>query len=209
MFDPAVIASSFTVYGIVMPRRRGVPCGIGAPADRRTFCTDAQHVGQQRASASGGHGRRRLNLRQCPIDQLPSLLAAEHLLADRFHDVLGHDAADHRQFGAAATDRTAASSSGFSPSPKNACPAASPKPCRDDHGDRGLAALHRLARRVGGRLRHLEFLSACGPGHDRLRDRAAVLIDDRDGNPRRLAVASGAGKDRRRKTTRSRSARRS
>ena len=67
---------------------------------------------------------------------------------------------------------------------------------RDHDGDGGAPRPDRLARLVLRRRRDLQVLVRLGAGDDRLRDRAAVLIDDRDGDPRRLAVLAAAGEDR-------------
>src|SRR4029077_14974087 len=67
---------------------------------------------------------------------------------------------------------------------------------RDHHGDRGLAVPDQAARLVLGRRRDLEVAVALRPREDRLRDRAAVVIDDRDRDLRRLAAFARAREDR-------------
>ena len=83
-------------------------------------------------------------------------------------------------------------STGFSPSPKNACPDASPNPLGITMATAVLPFLtaSRASSTVG--LRELQVLVALGARDDGLRDVAAVLIHDRHRDPCRLAVLSAA-----------------
>ncbi|MEP7305231.1 MAG: hypothetical protein ABJA98_06910 [Acidobacteriota bacterium] len=71
------------------------------PAETR--CRDGPKGGSERDQHHeltlllGRQGRRRLDLRQRRVDELPSLGPAEHFLADGLHHMLRQDAAHHRE----------------------------------------------------------------------------------------------------------------
>ena len=150
----------------------------------------AQHVDQQPLLIRV-HRRRRLDLGQRLLDQLPALIAAKHFLADRFHHVLRHHAANHRQLGALRRivqqreHRLLAVA-------EERLPGCVAEPLGNQDGNRRAALLDGLARFVGRRLGELQVLVALGARDDGLRDAAAVLIHDRHRDPCRLAVLSAA-----------------
>ena len=152
----------------------------------------AEHLDQQPLLIRR-HRRRRLDLRQRLLDQRPALLAAEHLPADGLHHVLGQDAAHHRQLDVARRIVEKPERRLLAVAEERR-PGRVAESLRDHDRDGGLPLLDRVARLVLGRRRDLQVLVGLRAGDDRLRDRAGVLVDDRDGDPRRLAVLAAAGK---------------
>jgi len=132
-----------------------------------------------------------LDLRQHPLDVLAALRPAEYLAAHRLHHVFGEHAANHRHLGAARQI--------VEPVERRLRRAAEERltggvaeAARDDGGDARASVLHRRARVVFSRQRDLQVPVALQPRDDRPRDRAAVVVDDGNRDPRRLGVARGS-----------------
>src|SRR5262249_45117271 len=123
--------------------------------------------------------RRRFDLRDRFLDELLALIAAEHLPAHGLHHVLREHAAHHRELRrlrrivqqlqlrllAVAEERAAGRVA---------------EAWWNDDGDRDPSPPDEVARLLFGRLRDAQVLVGLRARDDRLRDRAAVLIDDRD-----------------------------
>ena len=148
----------------------------------------------QRTLLRGRHRRRR-NPGQGLLDRSAALLAAEHLPAHRFHHVLGQDAAHHRELDAARRIVEQTELRLF-PVAEKSVPGCLPETLGNDDGNGCLPAPHLVPRFGLRRHRQLEALVRPGAGNDAPRDGAGVLIDDRDRNAGRLAVAARPGKDR-------------
>ena len=128
----------------------------------------AQHV-DERALFIVGH-LRALNLRQRPFHHRPALRAAEHLLAHRFHDVLRHDAADHRLFGAARRIEDHVQRR-LVAVPEERVARRVAEPLRNDHRRGKAPAADGISGLRFGRRRHLEILVGLHAGDDARGDR--------------------------------------
>ena len=166
-----------------------------APEPEAACCRIAvdggQHVGQ-RLAVGVRHGARGLQLLERLPGDAPPLVSPEHRSTHHLHDVLGEDAPHHGQLGSVGGIVEQVELRLHSPA-EEGLPRGVSEPPRHHDRHRGLPLAHRLGHRRGCR-RNRQRLVLGEAAADRGGDRAPVVVDDADGDARRLAVLV-AGED--------------